>query len=113
MTTRTLGAVEAASLLRIHPQTLMARARAGIIPGCRVGKAWVFLETLLVEYLVAQSQMRVSVADAQEKSECRSIDEKTRPIGGQNFRPSVANLDRYRSALGLPKNARRRSSMTG
>ena len=112
MSTRTLGTVEAASLLRIHPQTLMARARAGSIPGCRVGKAWVFLESLLVEYLVAQSQTRVSVADAQEKSECRFIDERTHLIGGSNYRPSVANLDRYKSALGLPKNARRRSSMT-
>ena len=102
MTTRTLDAREAAQLLHVHPQTLMALARTGVIPGCRVGKAWVFVESLLIEYLVAQSLLRVSVAGTQEKTECRSTEEKTRPIGGRNCRSSVANLARYRSALGLP-----------
>ena len=113
MNARTLGVTEAAQLLHVHPQTLMARVRAGVIPGCKVGKAWVFVESLLIEYLVAQSLLRVSVADAPEKSECRSTEEKTHPIGGSNCRQSVANLDRYRSALGLPKNGKPLNSMTG
>jgi hypothetical protein len=112
MSSRTLDATEAARLLRIHPQTLMTRARAGVIPGCRIGRAWVFVESLLIEYLVAQSRLRVSVADAQEKSECRSTEEKTPRTGGSNFRPSGANLALYRSALGLPNGARPRSSTT-
>ncbi|WP_366834236.1 helix-turn-helix domain-containing protein [Rhodoferax sp.] len=113
MTTRVLDAREAAQLLHIHPQTLMTRARTGVIPGCRVGRAWVFVESLLVEYLVAQSLSRVSVAGTQERTECRSTEEKTHPIGGSSFRPSVANLARYRSALGLPKSVKLPSSMTG
>lgn len=99
MTSRTLNAVEAAQLLHIHPQTLKSRARAGLIPGCRVGKAWVFVESLLIEYLVAQSLSRVSVAGTQEKPECRSTEEKTRLSGGSNCRLSAANLALYRSAL--------------
>ena len=102
MTTRTLDAREAAQRLHVHPQTVMSLARAGVIPGCRIGKAWVFVESLLIEYLVAQSLSRVSVADAQEKSECRSTEEKTHRIGGSNFRQSVVNQARYRSVLGLP-----------
>src|SRR5665647_2832546 len=86
MSTSVLSATEAAQLLHIHPQTLMTRARAGAIPGCRVGRAWVFVESLLIEYLVAQSLLRVSVAGTQEKTECRSTEEKTRLIGGSNFR---------------------------
>ena len=113
MTGRTLDAREAAQLLHVHPQTLMARARAGVIPGCRIGKAWVFVESLLMEYLVAQSLLRVSVAGTQEKTECRSTAEKTRLIGGSNFRQSMANLALYRSVLGLPKNEKLQSSMTG
>jgi integrase len=81
MTTRTFAVAEAARLLHIHPQTLMARARAGAIPGCKVGKAWVFVESLLIEYLVAQSRSRVSVAGTQENPECRSTEEKTPRIG--------------------------------
>lgn len=34
---------QAAEFLKIHPDTLAARARAGKIPGARVGRAWVFL----------------------------------------------------------------------
>jgi type I restriction enzyme R subunit len=99
MTTQTLDARQAAQLLHIHPQTLMSLARAGVIPGCRIGKAWVFVESLLIEYLVAQSLSRVSVAGTQEKTECRSTEEKTRPIGGRNSRPSVANLARYPASI--------------
>ena len=113
MTSRTLNASEAAQLLRIHPQTLMTRARTGVIPGCKVGRAWVFVESLLIEYLVTQSTLRVSVAGTQEETECRSTEEKTRPFGGSNSRPSGANLARYRSALGLPKNGRPKNSMIG
>ena len=57
MTTRTLDAIEAAKLLLIHPQTLMSRARAGLIPGCRVGRAWVFavpLNEVAISVLLAQ-----------------------------------------------------------
>ena len=113
MTARTLDAREAAQLLHVHPQTVMSLARAGVIPGCRVGKAWVFVESLLFEYLVAQSLSRVSVAGTQEKTECRSTEEKIPRIGGSNFRQSVANLARYRSALGLPKGVKPPSFTTG
>lgn len=113
MTTRTLNAVDAARLLHIHPQTLMSLARARVVPGCKVGRAWVFVESLLIEYLVAQSQTRVSVADAQEKSEYRYTVEKIRPTIGSNSRPSEASQLRYRLALGLPTGARPRSSTTG
>ncbi|MGY8903194.1 MAG: helix-turn-helix domain-containing protein [Burkholderiales bacterium] len=104
---------EAAQVLKVHPKTLAALARAGAIPSCKVGKAWVFVESMLIEYLVAQCKARVSVADTQEKTECRSSDEQTRPIIGSSCRPSVANPNLYRSLLGLPSNVRRRSSTTG
>ncbi len=60
MTSRTLNASEAAQLLRIHPQTLMTRARTGVIPGCKVGRAWVFVESLLID-----SSVRLKVEQIQ------------------------------------------------
>lgn len=47
---RSLGLVEAAALLRVHKNTLAARARARIIPGAKIGKEWAFLEADLVAY---------------------------------------------------------------
>ena len=48
---RTLGLQEAAEFLRCHPEELRRRAKAGQIPGAKVGRAWVFLEDDLADYL--------------------------------------------------------------
>lgn len=44
----------AAEALGIHPCTLQERAKAGLIPGAKIGKEWRFLEVDLVEYMRAQ-----------------------------------------------------------
>src|SRR5258707_5751503 len=49
------GIVEAAKFLRMHKDTLAQRARAGEIPGCKVGRACVFMPELLSEYLRSKS----------------------------------------------------------
>src|SRR5690606_27029231 len=48
---KTLSLDEAADFLRIHPSTLRARAAAGIVRGYKPGRAWVFKEDDLLEYL--------------------------------------------------------------
>ena len=48
---RLLGVPEAASLLRIHPKTLQAMARAGTVPCIRMGKYWRFRATSLDEWV--------------------------------------------------------------
>jgi excisionase family DNA binding protein len=55
----TWGIKEAAAFLRIHPDTLAERARAGEIPGCKVGRSWVFMPELLTEFLRAKSTANV------------------------------------------------------
>jgi len=40
----TLNLKEAASFLKIHPQTLRTRAIAGELPGAKIGKSWVFIK---------------------------------------------------------------------
>lgn len=87
MTWRTLDLAEAATLLKVHPKTLQRLARQGDIPACKVGRAWVFIEQLLLDTLVSKSTARVSVVDFLEKSECRSTDAKTRLHGGS--RPKI------------------------
>lgn len=47
----TMGLAEAAEYLKINPETLRLRARARLIPGCKVGRSWVFMRPLLREFL--------------------------------------------------------------
>ena len=112
MTSRTLDVVEAAALLKVHPKTLQRLARQREIPACKVGRAWVFIEQLLLDTLVSKSTARVSVVDFLEKSECRSTDAKTRLPGGSNSRQSGVSRSLYSKALGLPTGARRSKSTT-
>ena len=108
----TLNLVQAADLLKVHPKTLQRLAQCGAVPACKVGRAWVFIDDLLLQMLMAKSTTRVSVADSQEKSTCRSTDAKTHPCGGSNSRPSGVNRNLYSKALGLPTSGRRSKSMT-
>jgi excisionase family DNA binding protein len=109
----TLDLEEAARFLKIHPKTLQRLAHARRIPACKIGRSWLFVERLLVEHVVSESLLRVSVVDLQEKSECRSTDAMTRRTGGSSYRPSAGNRSLYNKALGLPTSARRSRSETG
>src|SRR5678816_3224860 len=92
---RTLDLEGAAQLLQVHAKTLEKLARGGRIPSCKVGRSWVFVEQLLLDFLVAKSMARVSVVDLQENSECRSTDATTHHAGGSNYRRSEGNRDLY------------------
>jgi hypothetical protein len=39
---KTMDLLEAANLLKLHPQTVLQRAREGAIPAANPGKCWVF-----------------------------------------------------------------------
>src|ERR1700685_351165 len=71
---KTWGIPEAAIFLRIHPDTLAERARNGEIPGCKVGRAWVFMPNLLEEYVRCRST--VSPKARTTGSEYRSLAQK-------------------------------------
>ena len=47
----TLTLKEASLFLKVHPEELRQRAKAGLIPGAKVGRAWVFLQDDLASYL--------------------------------------------------------------
>jgi excisionase family DNA binding protein len=108
----TLDLAQAAQLLKVHPKTLQKLARSQNVPACKVGRAWIFLEHLLIAWLEAQSLARVSVVDLQEKSERRSTGARTHRTGGSSYRPSGVNRSLYSKALGLPIDERRKRSMT-
>jgi excisionase family DNA binding protein len=105
----TLTLQQAAALLKIHPTTLQAKARAGEIPGARVGRRWVFVEGDLIDYVRAQYGRRALQGDNMEKVQCRSTDERIHLTGGSNCPTTVA---RYNEALGLPTLRRLGSTTT-
>ena len=45
---KTLDLQQAAALLLIHPATLQAKAKAGAVPGARIGRRWVFVDDDLI-----------------------------------------------------------------
>jgi len=47
----TLDLKEAAIFLRCHPEELRRRAKAGLVPGAKFARCWVFLEDDLATYL--------------------------------------------------------------
>jgi excisionase family DNA binding protein len=112
MSASTLDLNEAARLLKVHPKTLQKLARAGAVPAVKVGRAWVFLDSLLFDWLRAQSLARVSVVDLQEISECRSTDARTHRGGGSSYRRSRESRSLYNDLLGLPTDAKRNRSTT-
>jgi len=46
-----LDCKEAAALLRIHPKTLLSKARSGDVPAIHVGRLWWFRASALNEWL--------------------------------------------------------------
>lgn len=45
----TCGLQEAMELLRVSESTLLRRARAGIVPGAKIGREWVFVRDDLLQ----------------------------------------------------------------
>lgn len=109
----TLNLTSAAKLLMVHPKTLQALARTGCVPACKVGRAWVFVEALLLDHLKGLCMARLVTPAAAGGAECHSTDAKTRRTGGSSSHPSVVSRDLYSRALGLPTNGKLSKSTTG
>jgi len=48
---KTLTLTEVATFLKLSPSALRAKAKAGIVPGRKVGKRWVFVDVHLAEWI--------------------------------------------------------------
>ena len=48
---RLLTSVELGALLRLHPKTIERLARAGELPGKKIGRRWVFHEKTIDSFL--------------------------------------------------------------
>lgn len=61
---KSLDLKEAAEILKVHENTVMELVGNGMIPGAKIGRAWVFIDEDLFDYLrkeiVRQSAARVA-----------------------------------------------------
>jgi hypothetical protein len=46
-----LTLVQAAQFLKMHPEEVRRRAKRGDLPGAKAGRAWVFIENDLADYV--------------------------------------------------------------
>src|SRR5690349_638922 len=105
----TLTLRQAAAFLHIHPVTLQDKARVGEIPGAKIGRAWVFVEIDLLEYIRSQYRRRALQGERTEVSLCHSSSATTHRTGGSSLSTTD---DAYSTALGLPTRRRPRSITT-
>ena len=47
----TLDLQQAAAFLHMHPEEVRRRAKLGLLPGAKPGKAWIFIDDDLAEYV--------------------------------------------------------------
>ncbi|WP_154820145.1 helix-turn-helix domain-containing protein [Duganella zoogloeoides] len=106
----TLNLLQASAFLHIHKEELRKRAKQGLIPGVKIGRAWIFLEEDLVAYIRAhypepRQAMRVTLG--KEYQSCHSTSAET-PGGSASRRRQESALD----TLLAPATKRRRSGTT-
>lgn len=106
----TLTLQQAAAFLKIHPITLLHKAKAGQVPGAKIGRRWVFVEIDLIEHIRSQYARRTLQGEHERNIACHSSNAKTRLTGGSKSHPQTDRL--YSEALGLPIPERLRSTTT-
>jgi hypothetical protein len=97
---QSMGLQEAAEFLHCHPEELRRRAKAGVIPGAKIGRAWVFLVDDLVDHIRSrypQSRQALQVT-LRKAMECHFA--KAAVSGGSTSPLQTAS--EYAELLGLP-----------
>ncbi|UZF26694.1 helix-turn-helix domain-containing protein [Ralstonia pseudosolanacearum] len=99
-------------MLGAHPETVRLKAKAGEIPGRKVGKRWMFSTIALERYLAGEWVPRVVQGDqAKEIELCRSTNGKTATTGITSFTP-LETARRYKAALAPATGNGRRNTTT-
>ncbi|WP_141192949.1 helix-turn-helix domain-containing protein [Cupriavidus metallidurans] len=89
---RTLDLQEAAAFLKMHPEEVRRRAKRGQIPGGKAGRAWVFIDQDLADYvrsLYAHPRQALQVTLGKEPDLCHFANVER--SGGSTSSPPTAN----------------------
>jgi hypothetical protein len=102
---KTMTLIEAAQFLKMHPEEVRRRAKRGNLPGAKAGRAWVFIENDLAEYLrsfYSSPRQALRVTSGKEHEVCHSSNAETRG-GSGSPRPAVSVLDALLEQAVRPK----------
>jgi excisionase family DNA binding protein len=77
---KTLNLEEAAQFLKLHPEEVRRRAKAGILPGAKLGKRWAFIDDDLAAYMrsLYPSPRQALQVGHREKTLCHSLNVEKR-----------------------------------
>jgi hypothetical protein len=78
---KTLTLAEAGQFLKMHPEEVRRRVKVGTLPGAKAGRAWVFIEEDLANYLrslYASNRQALRVTPRKESQLCHSENVVTR-----------------------------------
>jgi excisionase family DNA binding protein len=101
MNTLTLN--QAAEFLKIHPQTLRARALSGELPGAKIGKSWVFIEEDLAAVIRSRYSDLGWASHSKGEQQCYT-DDQTAKFGVVDLHHQTAS--KYEELLKLPTKRR-------
>lgn len=100
---------QAAALLHCAPRAIQRKAKAGILPGRKVGKGYVFVQDHLIEWI---SRRYDTQPQPPNETPAWPSTNATAPRTGKSASLIPADAE-YNAALGLTTNAPRKSSTTG
>jgi excisionase family DNA binding protein len=103
---QTLTLIQAATLLKLHPQTLLQLARSGDIPAAKPGKCWVFIQQDLIEWIRLQYTRPQQDVGQGGTKKC-SLKDPAANTGGIASPHQTAQ--QYANLLKLPINARHKN----
>ena len=107
----TVDLLGAAAMLGAHPETVRLKAKAGELPGRKVGKRWIFSAVALERYLAGEWIPRVVPRDlASETQPCRSLNAVQIPAG--ITKRTRLGADRSYTAALAPRNKQKRQHST-
>lgn len=89
---KTLDLCEAAAFLKMHPEEVRRRAKCGRIPGGMAGRAWVFIDQDLADYvrsLYANPRQALQVTLGKEPDLCHFAN--VEQFGGSISSPQMAS----------------------
>ncbi|WP_084612046.1 helix-turn-helix domain-containing protein [Ferriphaselus amnicola] len=107
----TLNLEQAAQFLKLSPEELRRRAKAGRVPAAKVGKCWCFIQDDLAEYVrsfYSAPRQALRVTFGKEATPCHSKSAVTRGTSTLSHPPASA-LD---ALLALPTKSKRRNCTT-
>jgi len=91
----TLDLKQASTLLNMHPMTLRRLAANGQVPAARAGRAWIFIEDDLLNWIRSQYPAEARAAGSTGENPCPSTDVQKNPTPTTGVDSQVLTESRF------------------